>query len=141
MKMRRRLPAALFLIVILVLSSWPSMQAADAISPGDIEEPAPGPRRGDFGLRFLLFFISLLFVGFAIFTIIEPRESFLLFRRWQYDGPVEISETFEQVLRFGSCGGLIIYSLLFILSGMTSILLWACGVIGAVYLLFRFADR
>jgi len=107
--------------------------------PGDVP-PVPerdASRRSGERLLYgiVLFFLSIPIISLEIYTIFDPREAYLLFRRgFKYQGDVELTDFYLLITRVGGAIGLILYSLLLIVSGYTMVLLLAFLAVGLMYL-------
>ena len=62
----------------------------------------------------MLFIVILPIIILLIFTIIDPKESFLFGRRWQFNGDVEPSETVLKLNRIIAIIALILFIVGFI---------------------------
>lgn len=108
-------------------------------SPADVPEEEPVTSGRHTGQRILygvvLFFISIPVLALEMYSIYDPEEAYLLFRRHlKYQGDVELTEFYRQLTRYGSVFGLILYSLLLVVSGYTLVLLLTLLAIGFLYL-------
>lgn len=75
---------------------------------------------------FVLYFVSLPVLALEIYSIYNPEEAYLLFRRnLKYRGDVQLSQFYLDLTRYGSVFGLLMYSLLVILAGYGIVLLLA----------------
>ncbi len=117
--------------------------------PGDPATPGtrgcPQTRRGypsecttAMPYRIILFLISVPVIALEIYSIYDPREAYLLFRRGlKYADDVQLTDFYLSLTRYGAVAGLILYSLFLIAAGETAVLLAALFAVTLLYLLLR----
>ncbi|GAB6086061.1 hypothetical protein [Alkaliphilus crotonatoxidans] len=59
---------------------------------------------------------SIVLLAFLIHAYIDPEESYMMGKRWMFEEEVELSEDFKSYIRFVSMAGIIIISLILIIS-------------------------
>ncbi len=97
--------------------------------PGDVPPPpeeTPGDARRAVPHRILLFLISVPVLALEAFSIYDPREAYLMFRRGlKYEGEVELTDLYLSLTRWGGIIGVILYSLLLVTIGEWAVLIAA----------------
>ena len=119
-----------------------SVHAVDAPrGPGDFpDEPvrAPDNPAQRFLVGIILFFVSIPVLGLEIYTIADPEQAYLLFRRdLKYRGEVEFTDFYLALTRYGAVFGLLLYSLLLIALGHGLVLILALAAVGLLYISMR----
>ena len=83
---------------------------------------------------FILYFVSLPVLALQIYSIYNPEKAYLLFRRnLKYRGDVQLSEFYLDLSRYGSVFGLVMYSLIVILTGYGIVLVLALASLALLY--------
>ena len=103
--------------------------------PSDLPDPSettPPRRTGrDLAFRIVLFFVATALFALDLYTLYDPQEAYLLFRRHlKYRSDVELSAAYRSLLRIGAGFSILLFSLILLLLGEGIILLLSWGTLG-----------